>query len=88
MESGKEEYCSCQLPIRIVYNARTNFKVAQCASCLLLVRPDSKAIDKNIDPIIIDGMADMDAIYVANKVNEIIDLLRANGAMEGRRPQT
>jgi hypothetical protein len=75
-------YCECELPIRITRNAKDGYKQAFCSTCMLPVSPNSKAINKEIVPLrlLIDS-ATRNEILIQDKINEIIDLIKANGGM-------
>jgi hypothetical protein len=79
------DYCTCELPIRIVYDPQSGYKKPRCQHCMNFVHPQSKAISKTIDPIHIDASFGMHEETLALKINEILDLLKANGDMETRR---
>jgi hypothetical protein len=84
MEYGEEmlEYCGCELPIKVLYEPRSGFKEPHCTKCMRVVHPRSKAINKQIDKL---GFIECEDNTLRAKINEIIELLKANGDMETRR---
>ena len=81
MELGDmTNYCQCELPIRMVRNTSESFKFWRCDKCGEKVDPSSKMLDKNIDYITLTE-ATRNEKLLASKINEILELMRANGSM-------
>ena len=74
------EYCTCVLPIRMVRHTADMYKTWCCAKCEKPVDPKSKMLDKNVDSLILIKPTRNEAV-IQDKLNEILELLRANGAM-------
>lgn len=71
------EYCTCVLPLKMTRKAADAFKIWYCASCEQPVDPKSKMLDKHIEPLPLHK----DWSAVINKINEILELLKANGSI-------
>lgn len=74
------EYCKCELPIRITKKASDSYKVAYCATCLQQVDPESKAINKKIQKLVLKDPT-RNEVVLQSKINEVLDLIKANGGM-------
>jgi len=77
-----KEYCLCELPIRVSYRAESSFKIPFCSACLKQVDPRSKAVNKAVDKLNLSSPTRNEKV-LQDKLNELIDLVRANGGMIG-----
>jgi hypothetical protein len=75
-----EIYCGCELPIKMVRNTSESYKFWRCAKCGEKVSPLSKMINKHIDNVDLFDATSNERI-LEHKINEIIELIRANGGM-------
>jgi len=83
MATQDKEYCNCTLPIKVKYGAKEAFKVPRCSFCMMEVDPASKAVDKVILPIgRFNSEPTRNEKLLGDKINEIIELLKANGDMQ------
>ena len=83
METPDKEYCECILPIKVKYGPKEGFKIPHCSFCLREVDPRSKAVAKFISKL--DDFpcaATRNEMYLKDKINEIIELIKANGDMQ------
>lgn len=76
------DYCSCELPIRTYMKPETGYKIPYCHACHKQVNPRSKAIDKSMEKLDLRAPTRNEKV-LQDKINELIDLVRANGGMSG-----
>ena len=80
MNQGSNEYCICEFPIRIYHKPEHSFKIPFCSACHRVVNPLSKAVDKSVDKLDLRAPTRNEKV-LQDKINEIIDLVKANGGM-------
>lgn len=76
------DYCKCELPIRMKRKTSDNYKRWFCCRCEKQVDPLSKSIDKHIKRCNIE-VPTRNEIVLQDKLNEIIELLKASGLALG-----
>jgi len=81
MEPGNMKvYCKCDLPIKMTRNTSENFKIWRCSYCGEKVDPHSKMLNRVVEYMTLSD-ATKNEKEIALKINEILDLIKANGGM-------
>lgn len=75
-----KEFCTCELPIKMIRKTSESFKIWHCATCDKVVDPQSKMILRHVNNVELINPTRNEKI-LQDKVNELIDLIKANGDM-------